>query len=136
MAWLTIVHGEKYHVTVNAVIIGAGDQRHQIVGMLGIEDLSDYSITGKVVAELGSGNTEFLNIVTQSVNLKSPQGSDDYTDVFYSVEYLDVAANMHFQPTGPNIFIGASGCVTLDPTGSSDYYVTPPGYPWYWVSRA
>lgn len=136
MAWLTTVGGEKYHVTANVVIIGAGDQGHQIVGMLGFEDLSDYSITGKVVAEPGSGNTEFLNIVTQSANLTSPQGSDNYTDVFYSVKYPDVAANMHFQPTGPNIYMGGSGYVTLNPTGPSDYYVVPPGYSWYWVSGA
>jgi hypothetical protein len=93
---LTTVDGGKYHLTVNTVISGAGEEGHKVNGMLGVEDLSDFSVTGGVISESGSASPEYFNAVAHSQSLTSPQGSDNYTHMFYSANYADIAANLHF----------------------------------------
>ncbi|KAI0568865.1 hypothetical protein TUN199_11804 [Pyrenophora tritici-repentis] len=135
LAWITTVDGAKYHVTTNIGIVGAGKQGYMIAGMLGAEDLSDFSSTGTTYAEPGSGSAEFLNLVAPNQNLSSPRGSDNYTDTFLSLSYGQVAVSLNAKPTGPNVYMGGSGYITLEPLGPSDFTIVPPGYSWYWVSE-
>ncbi|KAK0621085.1 Kievitone hydratase [Lasiodiplodia hormozganensis] len=130
--WLTTVDGRKYHLTINTVINGAGEQGHAISGFMGLEDLSNSSYSGGIILEPGTASTEFLNVQAPSQNLSSPQGSDNYTDLYFSGDYAGISANLHMQPTGPNLYPGGSGYVTLNPVSPSDYFVVPPGYSWYW----
>ncbi|KAF7565994.1 Hydroxyneurosporene synthase [Pyrenophora tritici-repentis] len=132
LAWITTVDGAKYHVTTNIGIVGAGKQGYMIAGMLGAEDLSDFSSTGTTYAEPGSGSAEFLNLVAPNQNLSSPRGSDNYTDTFLSLSYGQVAVSLNAKPTGPNVYMGGSGYITLEPLGPSDFTIVPPGYSWYW----
>lgn len=132
--WLTTVDGRKYHLTINTVINGAEEQGHKVSGFLGLEDLSNSNYSGGVIIEPGTASTASLNIQAASQNLSSPLGSDNYTDMYFSGDYAGVSANLHIQPTGPNVYLGGSGYVTLNPVSPSDYFVVPPGYSWYWVS--
>lgn len=100
---------------------------------MGLEDLSNSSYSGGIILEPGTASAEFLNVQAPSQNLSSPQGSDNYTDLYFSGDYAGISANLHMQPTGPNLYPGGSGYVTLNPVSPSDYFVVPPGYSWYWV---
>ncbi|GME37622.1 putative mucin-1 (muc-1) protein [Neofusicoccum parvum] len=130
--WLTTIDGEKYHLTINSGINGAGDQGLAVAGFLGLEDLSNFTHSGGIIKESGTASTASLSLQAPSQNLSSPLGSDNYTDMYYSGDYGGISTKLHMQPTGPNLYLGGSGYVTLSPASPSDYLVAPPGYSWYW----
>ncbi|KAH6662235.1 hypothetical protein B0J14DRAFT_687190 [Halenospora varia] len=129
LIWLTTVDGRKYHITLAPNFIGD----NQTSGIFGIEDLSTLTGTGATVFGPATGSNEALNLRSEYQNFTSPAGSDNFTNLYFTSDYAGVTVDMHFSPTGQNLYIGGSGGITL-PSSGQDFRTLMPGYSWYWAN--
>ncbi|KAG8160477.1 hypothetical protein KVR01_010013 [Diaporthe batatas] len=125
--WLTTVDGGKYHATLNPFLTGSTAS----AGTFSLNDLTTLESKGAVAFGPASGSVESLNVQSATHNLSSPVGSDNYTTMKLDGDYAGFALNTIIHPTGPNIYFGGSGGMSLPGNTGNDTNV-PIGWSWYW----
>ncbi|KAH8742719.1 hypothetical protein F5883DRAFT_668053 [Diaporthe sp. PMI_573] len=131
LMWLTLRDGRKYHVTVAPNF--RLDSTTGIFVLNDLQNLEQEAASGTAFAP-GEGREGQVFLQSAIQNFSSPAGGDNYTDMYYNCDFAGVNIDVHFTPTGKNIYVGGSGGVTIaaNEESGNDYRRLIPGYSWYW----
>jgi hypothetical protein len=132
LLWVTLIDGRKYHITLAPNFFL--NATTGIFVLNDLQNLSAPSLAGTAFAP-GFGRADSVYLESAIQNFSSPVGGDNYTDLYYNCDFAGIKLDVHFSPTGKNLYVGGSGGVTIAPheTSGDDFSRLIPGYSWYWV---